>query len=484
VLSKDTTPTDGAGGKGSSNHAAASLEVWGFLLAVGCLFHNGTTGKWGLLSWDPVLSYSALWVILKPSALGRTRFLALVLLIDVLVEMPFIGNHKFLCGVWALMSLWAFGLGKSPGLANVSGVWPRLAPLIRMTALFMYLIAGLAKFNTAFLDPRLSAAVTYLVPLERWLPLPDGDWFKYCSIYGAIVIELSLGVLLAWPRTRLPGVFLAIGFHTLVGMMGHVTFSAFAPVLLLPFLPEGFSAWCLGVRDRALESQPWLGRAWYGLLFCFIAVWTAIVAAFSTELLSLQQVMYWLAAASPIPIIELLVYMTVLFGTVVAYVYRGTWRNARSAGRLRDTGYAGVALAVVMVANGLSPYLGFKTMYSFTMFSNIQTEGNQWNHLLIPKAVRVLGFQDDLVTILESSDHTLARAAERGERRVWFHFHQYVSECPDISVTYEHRGKRFEVERVGDHPVLSKRPNPLLGKVLYFRPVRLPEKNTGLLEQR
>jgi hypothetical protein len=135
---------------------------------------------------------------------------------------------------------------------------------------------------------------------------------------------------------------------------------------------------------------------------------------------------------------------------------------------------------VVLILNGLSPYLGLKTQNSFAMYSNLQTEGDQWNHLLIPRAVRIFPLQDDLVGIVSSSEPRLNRWAQSGNRAVYFQFRNDVVEYPRASVTYDLAGRRTVVAHVADDPTLSQAPNRLLRKILWFRPVPAAGNNSCL----
>ena len=69
---------------------------------------------------------------------------------------------------------------------------------------------------------------------------------------------------------------------------------------------------------------------------------------------------------------------------------------------------------LVVVLNGLSPYVGLKTETSWAMYSNLRTEVHP-NHFLVPASVKVFGYQDDLVEILATS--LPAFAGVRGRRR-------------------------------------------------------------------
>jgi len=126
---------------------------------------------------------------------------------------------------------------------------------------------------------------------------------------------------------------------------------------------------------------------------------------------------------------------------------------------------------VLVILNGLSPYLGLKTQSDFTMYSNLQTEAGHWNHELLPEGMRVFHFQDHLVRIVASSDPELAEAADRDREWVLFALRDWANDHPDASLTYELDGTVHTAPHVGDDPVLGDAPNPVLSKLFLFRDV-------------
>jgi hypothetical protein len=135
---------------------------------------------------------------------------------------------------------------------------------------------------------------------------------------------------------------------------------------------------------------------------------------------------------------------------------------------------------VLALLNGLSPYLGLKTESSYTMFSNLRTEGGEWNHYLLPRQLQVFGFQDDLVSILRSNDPYLMRLAAGGYRLPPLELQRHIALHPDAALVYETRAGRFASRRAADDPRLTRPTHTLLTKLLIFRPVPAPERNECL----
>ncbi|MDQ3631776.1 MAG: hypothetical protein M3417_11025, partial [Actinomycetota bacterium] len=143
-------------------------------------------------------------------------------------------------------------------------------------------------------------------------------------------------------------------------------------------------------------------------------------------------------------------------------------RPARLA--LRVTHPALVAGVVLLVLNAAAPYLGLKTESAFTMFSNLQTEASDWNHAFVPEAVRVFGYQEELVTVTASNDPRLLRRTSRGTRMVRFELERYLRRHPRVrAATTDGAGPPRPAAAVDGPPVAA-----LVDKVAKFRDVRAP----------
>jgi hypothetical protein len=120
--------------------------------------------------------------------------------------------------------------------------------------------------------------------------------------------------------------------------------------------------------------------------------------------------------------------------------------------------------------NGAAPYLGLKTESSLAMYSNLRTEGDATNHLLIRRTLRWWDYQQKLVRIVRSSHPGLQRIAADNLHMTWFEFRDFMYRNQDISVVYVNPdGQRIEVQRAGDLPDF-RRPTPAFQRrLLFFR---------------
>lgn len=125
----------------------------------------------------------------------------------------------------------------------------------------------------------------------------------------------------------------------------------------------------------------------------------------------------------------------------------------------------------------MSPYLGLKTQSVWTMYSNLQTEEDRWNHLLVPEAVRVFDYQDSTVRVVASDVPSLAEAARHDRRLAWVAFREMASDHPAGTVIYERDDRRIAAGPIGSDPVLRTPPRVIETALLAFRDVPASGRN-------
>ena len=455
---------------------AIQFRIFSLLFAIAILFHQ-VFHDWLLRPHGTLLSLAAIWAALRPSSLLRFAILSGAFLLSLAFDMPMVVNHQVLVGVVALSILGALLLTTPWRLdaeAGQAAFYRAAAPMLRLQVAAMYVMATLPKLNETYFDPEFSCAVSMAGELPF---MPSGEFFAYAAIWGTLLIEGGLPVLLFYRTTRLPGIFLGAIFHTVLAGIRFVPFSGFAFSFYALFSPddiadrlERFRADFPRLRDLGDRVARWASGPTALPLLAGIWLLNGAVAEYEWIQPSVLKL-----ARFDIGRLVFGVFSIGLIGLLVALVLR-PWPAHFRRGAFK-LAHPVLALApLLIVLNGLSPYLGLKTHTSFAMFSGLQTEGENWNHLFLPRAMRIFHFQDDLVQIVESDNPRLARYAASGDRFVHFQFQDYVSRNPEIAVSYTHAGRTRRVPRVGDDPELSKRPHFLLRRLMWFRPVRPPAK--------
>jgi hypothetical protein len=394
------------------------LLAW--MWAAFTLFHQGHDNHWARTPLEALESAAAVAVLVGPTRLTRFVLLAIFQAANLWWFMPEPTNH----GVFALvvdLTIVSAAIvhavsGRARGGFDGDALYRSVAPPLRVSVILLYVFATVAKVNAAFLNPALSCGTHHYAALRAHvaplgLSLPDGPTLSVVAIVATLLIEGGIPVLLTFARTRPAGVVVALVFHYALGLNGFYDFSSMIYALLLLFTPDGFGAlvervWLRsgihGVIDRA--------RARPGSSAGIVVMLTAGVVV-ALVLLEGNQ---WRRMFGPAYAVWPLYGGGVMLLAVPALVQTGRRDVLPRASPLRRSAVLWAA-PLLVVLDGVCPYIGLKTDSSFAMFSNLRTERGFANHLLIPHAAQPFGFQRDLVRIVESSDSMLARSARQHE---------------------------------------------------------------------
>ncbi len=413
------------------------------LFAVSLILHQLWWNGFEVRTAHALVVLAAGWVLQAPGSVGRFAAMIAAEVVAVSLDMPFAGSHTLLVlifGGCALVHLGWTAL-RARSVPTPESVFNDLAPFLRAALIVVYATAALAKMNTSFLDPAISCASSMSRQLAWFDPsLLDGSWRIEPAIWATIAVEVALPVLLAARRTRIVGLVLGGGFHTVLALAGNVPFSALAFAFYVAFLPldtpeRVHARWqgrCVG-SSRSQPARPVRRPAAVGrvlALIVFVGAWLGGAALSVTH----PALTAGLVAEGTRLVVVLIALGA---GGVLLASRRGAPEPPRFQRRSLGVGHpvllAGVLLLVV---NGLSPYLGLKTDSSFEMFSNLRTEPGAWNHLLIPESARLFGYQNQLVRVVASNDPALLARGAGGTRLVRFELDRYLRSHPNSVVTY------------------------------------------------
>jgi hypothetical protein len=417
-------------------------------------------------------------VLLKPGAPVPLAVLAVGGLVTVWEEAPLLGNHWLLAGLVDLAILMAVLTGvarRRPhdqvDLAN------RLFPVARMALLGFYAFAAFAKLNAAFFDRSVSCATFYFAESTdsiglSGLQLGGAAWLQWAVIAGTAATELSIPVLLVWPRTRRIGVLVGVAFHTLLAIDRSHEFFDFSSVLFalfVLFLPATAGTWVVervgSVRARlALQDEALPGRVHLGL----VAVPTIAALLVAIDVLTPStglEVGWW----------PWQVYAVTVLASVVWFL-----RQERAPAVVRIVPHHALFLLVplLVIANGLTPYLELKTGYGWNMYANLRTVDGDSNHFLIRSTFPLTDEQQDPVEILDTNDAALARYAANDYALTYRQARAYLAKHPDVRITYKHGTQIAALERASDRPDLVEPQPEWREKLQLFRAIdlRSPER--------
>ncbi len=389
-----------------------------FFWALFTLFHQADEQRFSTLGFDLVVNAAAVAALLRPSSGFRLAVLCLAQVIAAWLALPLIVNHWMLTFLVSLATLAILveRLMRAGCSLDFDEWFDRFAPVVRMAVILTYFFAFLAKLNPDFRDPGLSCGAHFYRVLSEVLPfLPSGRWAYHALIWFTLVVEAALPILLATQKTRVVGILVGMGFHTILSLTAFYEFAAQATAFYCLFLPSDFSTrarhWLERHATLKRRAQAVCRLAGRPLSFEILLVALYLVLnVFELEFVKT------VLPANPrgLPAAYLLLPLWVSIACVLIACLVLILREKGPIGG-GDRGYLslrhplyGLGVAIVVV-NGLCPYVGLKTEHSFTMFSNLRTEPERWNHDFLPESVRIFSSQGRPRTLSDSPHYLLRK---------------------------------------------------------------------------
>jgi hypothetical protein len=456
-----------------------ALALFSVMWALAALWHvlgNTLVGS----AWSHAVLAGAVGIVLsRPGAVGPLTLLAAASLITVWEEAPVLGNHWLLVGLVDLVILMAAATGALRrrwddrlDFAN------RVFPAARLCLIVFYAFASFAKLNAAFFDRSTSCAVHYFreatdsVGLTS-VQLSGASWLQWVVIVGTAAVELSIPVLLVVRRTRHLGVVVGLLFHGLLAI-DHThqffDFSAVLAALFVLFLPGSAGEWVAervgSVRARLALVDERLPLLVHAVLALGPMTAGLIVAADVVDARTALDLGWW----------PWHLYSVVCIVATLRYLRQRSPAPAPRA--LRPHHVLFLLVPLLVVANGLTPYLELKTGFGWNMYANLRTVDGDSNHFLIRRTLPLTDEQSDLVRIFSSDDPGLALYASGDYALTWLQLRTYLSDHPDVRITYLRGDERVGLGHASDRPELVEGVPTWREKLQLFRAVdlRSPER--------
>ncbi len=329
------------------------------------------------------LTAVGLFTLVKPDLKSLLLLLSAQICL-VAFSMPDVPNHRMLMTFVSSAFLASYLLNSAK-----SGKWkihsrdffPAAIQMSRIAFLVVYFFAALAKLNTSYFDPTLSCSVKFYANIVSWFPfLPEGELFNTLSIYAPTILEILIPFGLLSKRFRKKSIIIGLLFHFVLALdltQRFLNFSMVTSVLYLLFLDASYL--------KTLEKK-WRERVpSHAILFGFVLtfIFGVLHALFS-----------WTTA---LLIVQHLVWTTIFCGMFLAVLFSPPIPlENQTKGRLPCLQ---IVFFLILVLNGISPYLGTKTRTSFNMYSNLRIEPNYSNHLFMGPSLDIFGNLSDVVQI-------------------------------------------------------------------------------------
>ncbi len=461
-----------------------AFSIWAFALATGVLIHEWQRAQ-PPLSTTGLTVVLAIGVLLRPWSVLRVIGLLASFALELAADLPNVFNHTLVIGVVSLTLLvwWLVVFVRSSEQARGPGyVYASTGPFLRAAFVIVLFSAAIAKLNSGFFDASVTCAVWILDAIPR-VSIPTA--FAGLMIVGGVIVEFLIPTLLVFRRTRFLGILVGIGFAVVTALAGHAPFAGFGWSFYLLFITPGTLGRAVVVARRAIPATV---RGWLMSASSSPAGWPVVGAAALLVMGLMQIVPPDVTAVVKRYGASLAFCLWMLAWVVLLLRNRRHWFQPSQARWARSgAGHVVFAVALILILiNAASPYLGLKTRFSFTMFSNLQTEPGRWNHVVIPEAIRVFGLQDGVVRFEEVSDPVLAAQLEfyTGPRRTssgavagdamgmpLLAAQRLASLFPQATIRYTYEGKTYVAAPASSDPLLGVSMPLLVQKLGGFRPL-------------
>lgn len=412
-----------------------------------------------------LLAICAIWLLARPAHNVPLILVAMLGLITAWQEAPTLGNHWLLVAFVDLPLLLSALSTSRDGNINRDRLAKVFLPLARWCLVLFYSFAAFSKLNSAFFDTAVSCSTYYFDETIRSMgfttPLAVGaGGVARLLPFITVMTELSIPILLTNRRTRIVGVVVGLGFHSLIALDRlhlFVDFSSVLAALFVLFLPVRFSVSALGFLKGkgALLVTLWATGA--GLVL--VAQWIGNNDFVYLVFLEGRLFIWYVFDA------------TLLLGVVI-WLTRHRGEVLERPFTLRGKGATWLAVVpALLVLNGLLPYFELRTGYAYTMYSNLRMVDGNSNHFIVRPSLPLANRQANLVKVVASSDPGLRLYDTYNYLLPWDSFRTYLAKHPDIAVVYERGGERYAVDRASHYPELVTLPSVLAQKLLAMRAV-------------
>ena len=402
-----------------------SFELFAVLWALSGLLDLASFDAWFASPFHALWAAACVIVVLRPRWLPGFAGMHGLRIAAFVWDSPDTPNHQLLFAIASATVLCAYPLAvrRLGGRPSPRDWFESFAPVLRIELFVLYFFGVLHKLNRDYFDPTVSCAVnTFVGVAPDWLDAlaTSSVTSRSALIAGSLVVESAVPFLLAFGRTRRVGIAVGALFHGFLGLRFYA-FSTGLLALYSLFLPAALLQ-SAAARIAARRARGGLAAALLTPSAASLAV-LLVVAGFGLSGAlahagpagaALARIGFPLSAGSWIALVAgPLVWL--LTSRPLAAGFSGA-----PAGRVGLTPL--LIFPLLVLFHGFAPYLGLRTVPAFSMFSNLRTEGGLTNHWFMPShALRVAGFQEDLVTVIRAEDAELLQFARR-PRRTFYDF--------------------------------------------------------------
>lgn len=409
-------------------------------------------------SWrQPTLTFGLLIICLLALVVKNLKLVWWVYLISstsvLLYKFPILANHSIFN---LFVNVFLFFILMKNKLLRFEA---RYASSAVLGLAVVYFWAAFHKVNSDFLFLEESCAYSFMKRIDKTYfdgILPSSiTRFSFLPIL-IVIYEFLIAFFLLFKRSFFGGFFLSLVFHLSLAPLEFIDFSMISISLYTLYL-------------SSFANKEWRKSIFRVIPYFVLSQLVLGVALFFIENKGKNSVFYQTQCVFLFFFIGYFLYHS--FKYLKGFRYGSIWKLKKSL-------YIFPALIFLF---GSFNYLGLSTAGTFSMFSNLRTEGTSWNHLLVPRSVRVFDYQNDIYWTLSAPKNLLRVNREHprlnyGTPEIEFHrvlaFWKKEGIDPGGFV-YEINDEKKELDK-GELEVFLRNKNygVLEKKLLYFRRIQ------------
>jgi len=355
--------------------------------------------------------------------------------------------------------------------------------VLRWTLIIVYFFTGFHKLNYDFLFSDNSCANWYhtklLFNITNNIIKPYPDFIYVISPFLVVVLEITESIGLMFRRTQLFALYSFILLHIYLSLGGFIDFAAVCISLMIAFIPaKNFQNYQHYFSQKIDILFVKIDRIYfYVMCVTCIGLIILIERTFNIIQTSNHRIIIFI---SGLLFIANLVFLSWYFLKKIFTDRIFVWESENLFYRIPFQAYSFIAL---LIFQGSQNYLGLSTAGTFSMFSNLRTEGGSSNHLILKdNPLEIFDFQKDLVYIetikppYYQLNYTTNNIKNRVIPRLVFEEYLYNLSQMNISnvdIILEYRNKKLLVKNILKNSNWTPNKLNFKHKYLYFRKIYL-----------
>lgn len=354
---------------------------------------------------------------------------------------------------------------------------------LRWSLIIAYFFTGFHKLNYDFLFSENSCANWYhtklFFNLTNQVIKPYPDIIYIISPFLVVILELTESIGLLFRRTQLIGLYSFILLHFYLSLGGFIDFAAVCISLMIAFIP---SKSFLNYQHVFSQKINLLIVKIDRLSFYVVGLICIGIIVFIEKTFNILQTnnhRYIIFISGLLFIINLL-YFSWFFIKKIFSEKIFVWETENLFYRIPFQVYSFI---ILLLFQGSQNYLGLSTAGTFSMFSNLRTEGGTSNHLILKNnPLEIFPFQRDLVYIEKITppyytiNYTTQNIKNKVIPRLVFEEYLYnlnKIKIPKVDIILEYNADRIMEKNILDNSYWTPSRLEFKHKYLYFRQIHL-----------